>query len=79
MPEPQAAVKIVLALDNGALIHCVCNIGAPGPQALGVGCQRKQAMASYHFSAQIIGRAKGRSALAAAAYRAAVRLRDDRP
>lgn len=34
-------------------------------------------MASYHFSAQIIGRAKGRSAIAAAAYRSGSRLRDE--
>ena len=34
-------------------------------------------MASFHFSAQVIGRGKGRSAVAAAAYRAGVRLRDD--
>ena len=35
-------------------------------------------MASYHFSAQIIGRKAGRSAVAAAAYRAGERLRDER-
>jgi len=35
-------------------------------------------MAIYHFSAQIIGRKAGRSAVAAAAYRSASRLRDDR-
>ena len=34
-------------------------------------------MASFHFSAQVIGRAKGRSAIAAAAYRAGERLRDE--
>lgn len=34
-------------------------------------------MASYHFSAQIISRAKGRSAIAAAAYRSAALLRDE--
>ncbi|MEQ1715803.1 MAG: MobQ family relaxase [Hyphomicrobium sp.] len=33
-------------------------------------------MATYHFSAQIISRGKGRSAIAAAAYRAATRLTD---
>jgi hypothetical protein len=36
------------------------------------------AMAIYHFSVQVIGRAAGRSAVAAAAYRSASRLRDDR-
>src|SRR5579884_3295873 len=35
-------------------------------------------MAIYHFSVQAIGRAAGRSAVAAAAYRSASRLRDDR-
>lgn len=35
-------------------------------------------MAIYHFSVQVIGRAAGRSAVAAAAYRSASRLRDDR-
>jgi hypothetical protein len=34
-------------------------------------------VASFHFSAQIIGRSKGRSALAAAAYRSASLLRDE--
>jgi Ti-type conjugative transfer relaxase TraA len=35
-------------------------------------------MAIYHFSVQVIGRAAGRSAVAAAAYRSASRLCDDR-
>ncbi|MCG5236655.1 Ti-type conjugative transfer relaxase TraA [Xanthobacter oligotrophicus] len=35
-------------------------------------------MAIYHFSVQVIGRAAGRSAVAAASYRSASRLRDDR-
>jgi Ti-type conjugative transfer relaxase TraA len=35
-------------------------------------------MAIYHFSVQVIGRAAARSAVAAAAYRSASRLRDDR-
>jgi ATP-dependent exoDNAse (exonuclease V) alpha subunit len=35
-------------------------------------------MAIYHFSAKVISRAAGSSALAAAAYRSASRLRDDR-
>ena len=35
-------------------------------------------MAIYHFSVQVIGRAQGRSAVAAAAYRAADRLHDER-
>ncbi|PNQ03172.1 Ti-type conjugative transfer relaxase TraA [Sphingobium sp. SA916] len=35
-------------------------------------------MAIYHFSVQVIGRAQGRSAVAAAAYRSAERLHDDR-
>jgi len=35
-------------------------------------------MAIYHFSVQVIGRAAGRSAVAAAAYRSGSRLRDDR-
>ena len=35
-------------------------------------------MAIYHFSVQVIGRGQGRSAVAAAAYRAAERLHDDR-
>ncbi|UJX45271.1 Ti-type conjugative transfer relaxase TraA [Xanthobacter sp. YC-JY1] len=35
-------------------------------------------MAIYHFSVQVIGRAAGRSAVAAAAYRSGARLRDDR-
>jgi hypothetical protein len=35
-------------------------------------------MAIYHFSAKTISRAAGSSALAAAAYRAAERLHDDR-
>lgn len=34
-------------------------------------------MASFHFSAQVIGRSKGRSAIAAAAYRAGARLKDE--
>lgn len=36
------------------------------------------ALASYHFSAQIIGRKAGRSVVAAAAYRAGARLHDER-
>lgn len=35
-------------------------------------------MATYRFSAQLISRAKGRSAIAAAAYRAGERIRDER-
>jgi len=35
-------------------------------------------MAIYHFSAKVIGRGNGRSAVAAAAYRAASRLHDER-
>ena len=35
-------------------------------------------MAIYHFSAKIIGRSAGRSAVASAAYRAAERLHDDK-
>lgn len=35
-------------------------------------------MAIYHFSAKVIGRSQGRSAVAAAAYRAAERLRDEK-
>jgi len=35
-------------------------------------------MAIYHFSVQVIGRAQGRSAVAAAAYRAGGRLHDER-
>ncbi|WP_037517583.1 Ti-type conjugative transfer relaxase TraA [Sphingomonas sp. LH128] len=35
-------------------------------------------MAIFHFSVQVIGRGQGRSAVAAAAYRAAERLHDDR-
>ena len=35
-------------------------------------------MAIFHFSAKVIGRASGRSAVAAAAYRAGERLHDDR-
>lgn len=35
-------------------------------------------MASYHFSAQIIGRSDGRSAIAAAAYRAGERIKDQK-
>ncbi len=35
-------------------------------------------MALYHFSAKVIGRSTGRSAVAAAAYRAAERLHDER-
>jgi len=35
-------------------------------------------MAIYHFSAKVIGRGSGRSAVAAAAYRAAERLHDER-
>jgi MobA/MobL family len=35
-------------------------------------------MAIYHFSAKVIGRAAGRSAVAAAAYRSGSRLRDER-
>ena len=35
-------------------------------------------MAIYHFSVQVIGRAAGRSAVAAAAYRSGSRLRDER-
>ncbi len=34
-------------------------------------------MAIYHFSAKVIGRSAGRSAVASAAYRAAERLHDD--
>src|SRR3546814_13405401 len=36
-------------------------------------------MAIYHFSAKVIGRSSGSSAVASAAYRAAERLHDDRP
>lgn len=39
---------------------------------------RLAAMAIYHLSAQVLGRAKGASAVAAAAYRAAARLSDER-
>ncbi|MGH7083781.1 MAG: MobA/MobL family protein, partial [Acetobacteraceae bacterium] len=35
-------------------------------------------MAIYHFSAKVIGRSQGRSAVAAAAYRAAERLHDEK-
>jgi ATP-dependent exoDNAse (exonuclease V) alpha subunit len=35
-------------------------------------------MAIYHFSAKVIGRGAGRSAVAAAAYRSASRLHDER-
>ncbi len=35
-------------------------------------------MAIYHFSAKVIGRSGGRSAVAAAAYRSASRLHDER-
>jgi Ti-type conjugative transfer relaxase TraA len=35
-------------------------------------------MAIYHFSAKVIGRSSGRSAIASAAYRAAERLHDDK-
>ncbi|MCV5951414.1 MobA/MobL family protein, partial [Escherichia coli] len=35
-------------------------------------------MAIYHFSAKVISRAKGSSAIAAAAYRSASRLHDER-
>ncbi|MBN8904436.1 MAG: MobA/MobL family protein, partial [Rhodospirillales bacterium] len=35
-------------------------------------------MAIYHFSAKVIGRSAGRSAVASAAYRAAERLHDDK-
>jgi hypothetical protein len=35
-------------------------------------------MAIYHFSAKVISRANGSSAVASAAYRAAERLHDDR-
>src|SRR3546814_11043322 len=35
-------------------------------------------MAIFHLSVQVIGRAQGRSAVAAAAYRAAERLHDER-
>ena len=35
-------------------------------------------MAIYHFSVQVIGRASGRSAVSAAAYRAGERLHDER-
>jgi hypothetical protein len=35
-------------------------------------------MAIYHLSVKVISRAKGRSAVAAAAYRSGSRLRDDR-
>ncbi len=35
-------------------------------------------MAIYHLSAQVIGRSSGRSSVAAAAYRAGERLRDER-
>jgi MobA/MobL family protein len=38
--------------------------------------QKASCVASYHFAAQIIRRSQGRSAIAAAAYRAGERLRD---
>ena len=42
-------------------------------------CGRKQiVMAIYHFSAKVISRAVGSSALASAAYRSASRLYDER-
>lgn len=53
------------------------NIGAPRPQAGSGTAAAEGAVASFHFSAQVISRAKGRSALAAAAYRSGERLRDD--
>ncbi|TFV48407.1 hypothetical protein E4K65_12370 [Bradyrhizobium niftali] len=42
------------------------------------GLAHRAAVASYHFSVQIISRSQGRSALAAAAYRAGERIRDDK-
>src|SRR5262249_11166201 len=44
----------------------------------GVGQTRKPAMAIYHFTARVISRSKGRSAVAAAAYRSAPQLHDYR-
>src|SRR3546814_13983731 len=41
-------------------------------------CRWIAAMAIFHLSVQVIGRAQGRSAVAAAAYRAAERLHDER-
>src|SRR3546814_1024621 len=46
-------------------------------------CAKKGSIAAvtaiYHFSAKVISRANGSSAVASAAYRAAERLHDDRP
>ncbi len=58
-----------------------CGVRWPVP-----GCELEQSkaaagtpdMAIYHFSAKVIGRGTGRSAVAAAAYRAAERLHDER-
>src|SRR3546814_1987503 len=41
-------------------------------------CSSDLVMAIYHFSAKVISRANGSSAVASAAYRAAGRLHDDR-
>src|SRR3546814_1375375 len=50
--------------------------------ALPISCAKKGSiaavMAIYHFSAKVISRANGSSAVASAAYRAAERLHDDR-
>ena len=43
-----------------------------------VRCKWIATMAIYHFSAKVIGRASGSSALASAAYRSASRLHDER-
>lgn len=49
----------------------------PGHKGRGRRAPPEIIVASFHFSAQVIGRGKGRSAIAAAAYRAGTRLRDE--
>ena len=64
---------------NGALIHCSRNIGAPQQRRRKHQAAKGAAgVASFHFSAQVISRGKGRSAIAAAAYRSGARLTDER-
>lgn len=50
----------------------------PAEQPLDPVCERRRLVAIFHLSAKVIGRSGGRSSVAAAAYRTAGRLRDDR-
>ncbi|NEI05829.1 hypothetical protein GUK34_13470, partial [Rhizobium leguminosarum] len=69
-PVPEGAKR---RRHKGALTSCWRNSSAGRRPA-----DQGQAMAIYHFSMKPIARSGGRSAVASAAYRAAVRLTNER-